>query len=438
MDVSGSRQHPAEKREKLKTMRIAMLSVHSSPLATLGGKEAGGMNVYVRELSRELGRRGISVDIFTRAQDPSVPMVVSLDRGVRVVNLHAGPAAPYDKNWLLAYLPEFIGRARCFADGEDLAYDMIHSHYFISGEAGLALRRSWGTPVVHMFHTLGAMKNQVARGAEERETQERVAIERRLMDEVDAVVAATPLDKAQMVWHYGADASRIRVAPCGVDLRRFHPRDMAAARAALDLPAPPHKLVLLVGRIEPLKGIDALIEATGLLLQRRPEWRGQLTALVVGGGGEGERSRWNTEQRRLDALRAEMGLQDAVRFLGARTQEQLPQLYAAADVTTMPSHYESFGMAALEGLASGRPVVATSAGGPAFIVEDGVSGLLTPPNDSEALADRLERVLADDELRAEMGQAAADRSQRFSWSHVAGEVLQVYHESLASRRRAAV
>ncbi|HWQ14121.1 MAG TPA: glycosyltransferase [Roseiflexaceae bacterium] len=415
-----------------------MLSVHSSPLAALGGKEAGGMNVYVRELSRELGRRGIAVDIFTRAQDPSAPTVVALERGVRVVNLHAGPAAPYDKNWLLAYLPEFVGRVRCFADGEDLTYDLIHSHYFISGEAGLALRRSWGAPVVHMFHTLGAMKNEVARGAEERETQQRIAIERHLMAEVDVVVAATPLDKAQMVWHYGADASRIRVVPPGVDLRRFHPRDMAAARMALGLPAPPHRLVALVGRIEPLKGIDALIEALALLLARHPEWRGRLGVLVVGGGGEGERTRWNAEQRRLDALRTALGVQDAVRFLGARSQEQLPLLYAAADVVTMPSHYESFGMAALEGLACGRPVVATCAGGPAFIVEDGVSGLLTPPGDPSALAARLERLLADDALRAEMGAAAAARAERFGWATVSCDVLQVYREALAGRRRAAV
>jgi D-inositol-3-phosphate glycosyltransferase len=419
-------------------MRIAMLSVHSSPLAALGGKEAGGMNVYVRELSRELGRRGIAVDIFTRAQDAAAPTVVALDRSVRLISLRAGPAAPYDKNWLLAYLPEFVGRVRCFADGEDLAYDLIHSHYFISGEVALALRRSWGVPAVHMFHTLGAMKNQVARGAEEQETEQRIAIERRQLGAMDAVIAATPLDRAQMVWHYGADAGSIRVIPCGVDQRRFFPRDMAAARVALGLPPAPHKLVLLVGRIEPLKGIDALIEATALLLERHPEWRGNLSALVVGGENESARSRWNTEQRRLDALRRELGVADAVQFLGSRTQEQLPQLYAAADVTTMPSHYESFGMAALEGLASGRPVVATNAGGPAFIVEDGVSGLLTPPNDADALAGRLEQLLVNDDLRASMGQAAATRADRFAWPTVACDVLRVYRDMLAGRRKLAV
>jgi D-inositol-3-phosphate glycosyltransferase len=409
-----------------------MLSVHSSPLANLGGKEAGGMNVYIRELARELGRRGILVDIFTRIQDPSAPTVVALDRGVRVINLRAGPSAPYDKNWLLTYLPEFVSRVRCFADGEDLTYDMIHSHYWLSGEAGVALRRVWHVPLVHMFHTLGALKNQVARGSEERETAQRVAIERRLMTEADAIIAATPLDKAQMVWNYGADAERISVVPCGVDLRRFQPRDMAAARTALDLPPPPHRIALLVGRIEPLKGIDSLFEATALLLERRPEWRGSLTALVVGGGAEGEPARWNAEQRRLDALRRELGVAEALHFAGARPQEQLAQFYAAADVVTMPSHYESFGMAALEGLASGRPVIATSAGGPAYIVEDGVSGLHVPPQNSQALADHLERLFGDDELRTAMGAAARARAARFGWPTVACEILQVYRELLAA------
>src|SRR6476620_11805857 len=170
-----------------RTMRIAMLSVHSSPIAQLGGKEAGGMNVYVRELSRELGRRGIGVDIFTRSQDAQAPTTVAIDRGVRVINLHTGPSAPYDKNWVLDYLPEFVNRVRCFADGQDLTYDLIHSHYWLSGQAALALRHSWGVPVVHMFHTLGAMKNRVARDAEERATSRRVAIERRLLDQADAI-----------------------------------------------------------------------------------------------------------------------------------------------------------------------------------------------------------------------------------------------------------
>ena len=388
------------------------------------------MNVYVRELSRELGRRGIGVDIFTRSQDSDAPTTVALDRGVRVINLHTGPSAPYDKNWVLDYMPEFVSRVRCFADGQDLTYDLIHSHYWLSGEAALALRRNWGVPIVHMFHTLGAMKNQVARAAEECETTRRLSAERRLIESADVIVAATSLDRAQMIWHYGAEAERVRVVPCGVDLRRFQPRDMAGAREALDLPPPPHRLLLLVGRIEPLKGIDALIQSVALLFGRRPELRGTLTALVVGGHGEIDRSRWNAEQRRLHTLRVELDVADAVRFVGARAQDQLPLFYSAADIVTMPSHYESFGMAALEGMACGRPTVATSAGGPAFVIEDGASGLLTPPDNAPALADRLERLLADDDLRAAMGAAAAERAERFGWPSVACDILRVYRDTL--------
>jgi D-inositol-3-phosphate glycosyltransferase len=411
-------------------MRIAMLSIHTSPIAQLGGKEAGGMNVYVRELSRELGRRGISVDMFTRSQDPNAPTVVELERNMRVVNLHTGPSAPYDKNWVLTYVPEFVSRARCFADGEDLTYDLIHSHYWLSGQAALALRRSWGVPVVHMFHTLGAMKNRVARGEQECETKQRIAIERKQIEAMDAIIAATPLDREQMVANYGVDADRIKVVPCGVDLRRFYPRDPATSRAALGLPAAPHKLLLLVGRIEPLKGIDALIRAVGLLIERRPEWRDSLTALVVGGGAETQPATWNAEQRHLDALRRELGLAHAIRFVGARPHDQLPLFYSAADIVTMPSHYESFGMATLEGLACGRPVVATNAGGPAHIVEDGVSGLLIRPDNHTALAAQFERLLADDALRERMGAAALARAQRFSWSAVASHILHVYSDTL--------
>lgn len=419
-------------------MRIAMLSIHSSPLASLGGKEAGGMNVYVRELARELGRRGLKIDIFTRSQRSAEMKIIDLDRGVRVVNLQAGPAAPYDKNWLLSYLPEFVNRVRCFADGDDLHYDLIHSHYWLSGEAALMLRRAWRVPVVHMFHTLGALKNKIARGAEERETAQRVMIERRLMGDVDALIAATPLDKAQMVWEYGADADHIHVVPAGVDLRRFHPRDMADARHALDLPPPPHRLIMLAGRIEPLKGIDALIEATALLLQKHPEWQNGLSAVIVGGAAEHEPEKWNTEQRRLDALRRSLGIAGHIRFVGSQPQDQLARYFNAADIVSMPSHYESFGMAALEGLASGRPVVATSAGGPAYIVEQDVSGLLVQPDNAQLLAEQLERLLVNDTLREEMGLAARTRALRFGWSSVACDVLKVYRTLVYAPRLAEV
>lgn len=409
-----------------------MLSVHSSPLARLGGKEAGGMNVYVRELARELGSRGVPVDIFTRSQDRGAPTVEPLSCGVRVVNLHTGPAAPYDKNWVLTYLPEFVSRVRCFADGEDLSYDIIHSHYWLSGEAALRLRRSWGVPVVHMFHTLAAMKNSVARSKEETETGRRIAIERRLMQEVDAVVAATPLDLAQMVWNYGADQERIRVVPCGVDLKRFHPVDAAAARASLGLAAD-ERLLLCVGRMEPLKGMDALIRAAALLREQGRPWAGALRVLLVGGDGEGRPQEWNTEQRRLDALRHELGVADRVSFLGAQPQELLPAYFSAADVVAVPSHYESFGMVALEAMAAGANVVASSAGGLALTVEDGRSGLLFPPDDHVALAAQIARLLDGPELAASLRAGARRRAAEYGWGTVGRRITDIYADLVSAR-----
>ncbi len=409
------------------SVRIAMLSVHSSPLARLGGKEAGGMNVYVRELARELGSRGVPVDIFTRSQDRRAPTVEPLACGVRVINLHTGPAAPYAKDWVLTYLPEFVNRVRCFADGEDLAYDLIHSHYWLSGEAALRLRRSWGVPVMHMFHTLGAMKNSIARSKEETETGQRIAIERRLMQEVDAVVAATTLDRAQMVWNYEADAERIRVVPCGVDLRRFQPKDRAAARARLGLSVD-EELLLCVGRMEPLKGMDALIRALALLADTEPAQRRRRRVLLIGGDDESRPGDWNSEQRRLDALRRALGVADRVSFLGARPHEQLADYFAAANVVAVPSHYESFGMAALEALACGAAVVAANVGGLALTIEDGRSGLLFPADDHVALADQIRRILGDPAYARALEAGARRRASEYGWPSVAKRVITIYDE----------
>ncbi len=404
-----------------------MLSVHSSPLARLGGKEAGGMNVYVRELARELGRRGVPVDIFTRSQDRHVPMVEPLACGVRVINLHTGPAAPYAKDWVLTYLPEFVSRVRCFAEGEDLSYDLIHSHYWLSGEAALRLRRSWGVPVLHMFHTLGAMKNSIARSQEETETSQRIAIERKLMHEADAVVAATSLDRAQMVWNYAAEPEQIRIVPCGVDLHHFQPQAQIEARARLGLPRD-EDLLLCVGRMEPLKGMDALIRALALLAQQEPTRRTTRRVLLVGGETEDQSAAWNSEQRRLDALRHQLGIADRVTFLGAQPQELLPDYFAAADVVVVPSHYESFGMAALEALACGSVVIASNVGGLALTIEDGRSGLLFPADDHVALATQISRVFGDADLASALRTGARQRASEYGWPSIARRINTIYHE----------
>lgn len=322
---------------------------------------------------------------------------------------------------------------RCFADGQDLTYDVIHSHYWLSGKAGVWLRRSWGIPLVHMFHTLGVMKNRVARSVEEAETSRRVAIERQLLLAADSIVAATPLDRAQMVWHYGAALDRISVIPCGVDLDLFQPQLQVDTRVQLGL-SPQEQLLLCVGRMEPLKGMDCLIRALALLHARQPGWRDTLRVMLIGGGSEAQPDQWNTEQRRLATLRAELGVADRVTFLGAQPQQRLPDYYAAADVVVVPSHYESFGMVALEALACGVPVVASNVGGLSYTIEDGRNGLLVPPDNPEALADQLERLLTDADLALTLRNAARQRAQSYAWSSVARRMIHLYRELIAHQR----
>lgn len=406
-------------------MQIAILSLHTSPLARLGGKEAGGMNVYVREQARELGRRGVLVDIFTRSQAPDVPPQVALAPGVQVISLPAGPLAPYDKNAILAHLDAFVAGVQQFAANHARDYALIHSHYWVSGAAALRLRPHWQVPVVQMFHTLGALKNRVARSTEETETSARIALERQLLHEVDAVVAATPLDRAHMIEQYGADGAHIHVIPCGVDTALFRPQPQDAARAHLGLPTAP-RLLLGLGRMEPLKGLDALIEALALLRRSQAAGAADLRVLLVGGEPEERPAQWNAEQRRLANLRDSLGLDDAVIFAGAQPQTLLPSYYAAADVFVMPSHYESFGLAALEALACGTPVVASNAGGLAFIIEDGRSGLLVPPNDPPALAAQLERVLGDAALWQRLHMGGLQRAATYSWARVVDSLDQLY------------
>jgi D-inositol-3-phosphate glycosyltransferase len=416
-------------------MRVAMLSVHTSPLAGLGGKEAGGMNVYVRELSRELGRRGVFVDIFTRSQSLDSPLITLVERNVTLVTLPAGPESPYDKNLILNYADEFVDGVLNYAKINSYTYDIIHSHYFVSGIIGIMLRERLNAPVVHMFHTLGAMKNVVARSDEERETGQRIALEGDLMRQADTIVAATTLDMSQMVWHYDANPEHIRIVPCGVDLHRFQPHDMAEARSILGLPAQPTPLVLLIGRIEPLKGIDALIRAVALVRQQHPHLA-ELEAIVVGGASDQQPEHWNTEQRRLDQIRRELGIAHAIKFVGARPQSQLSLYHAAADVVTMPSHYESFGMAALEAMASGRPVIATNAGGPATIITHGVNGLLTPPDNAAELAQHLAYVLQDSHTAYKLGTSARQRAERYGWSNIGCDILDIYRAALRQQREA--
>jgi D-inositol-3-phosphate glycosyltransferase len=411
-------------------MRIAMLSYHTCPLATLGGKDTGGMNVYVRELTRQLGRNGIHVDVFTRSQDEHIPQVShNLGFGNRVVHILAGPQVPLPKQELVNFLPEFVSRIRDFTQNRSLQYDLIHSHYWMSGIAAGALKTTWNVPVVHMFHTLGLMKQRVARQGEEAEGNYREAGERQVLNLADRIVAATLAELAQLQWLYQADTRKIEVIPPGVDLSHFYPIPRDEAKAYLGVP-PCDQMLLFVGRVETLKGIDSLIEAVALMRQKGE----QVCLAVIGGDPDLSPAALSEEMTRLQAMRERFGLQESVAFLGRKSQETLPYYYSAAEAVVVPSHYESFGMVALEAMACGTPVVASQVGGLAFLVQDGITGFTVPVEEPNTLATRLTELVQNPGLREQMGHQAAVFAQDYSWEKITERMIKVYQKVLSEAK----
>jgi D-inositol-3-phosphate glycosyltransferase len=344
------------------------------------------------------------------------------------VHVPAGPESPIDKNLIADHLPEFVQGVREFAQRDGVEYDIIHSHYWLSGLAARALRSTWDVPIVHMFHTLGHMKNSVASSPGEWETERRLYGEAAIMAFADRLVAATPLERAQMVWLYGADATRIATVPCGVDLSLFGPIPQDEAKQVLGLPLQ-RCVILFVGRIEPLKGIDTLLRAIALLAPEMPCWRDELSVIIIGGAPGAGIQQVNDELARLERLRTELGIEDLVTFQGAKDQDTLGYYYSAAEMVVMPSHYESFGMVALEAMACGTPVVASKVGGLAFSVQDGQTGFLVPDGDAEALASRIRLLLKDRDLQHRLGQQAAHWAQRYGWPAIADEIIDLYKKA---------
>ncbi|MBI3538615.1 MAG: glycosyltransferase [Chloroflexi bacterium] len=408
-------------------MNIAMLSVHTGPLAALGGKETGGMNVYVRELARELARRGHEINIFTRSQDPRAPRVHADGlEGARVILIPAGPEAPQDKKLLFDFLPAFAHGVQEYAEREQIHFDIYHSHYWLSGWVARELQACQRAPVVQMFHTLGALKNRVARTPNDRETDHRIEIERAVMQFADRLIASTPRDRQHMIEWYGAPEEKIEIIPPGVNLDLFRPIAMADAKEFVETSLDDHT-VLFVGRIDPIKGIDTWFKAMALLVAENPELRPKMCVCLIGGDVDDE-AQPDAELARLQALKEELGISDIVTFLGRRAQESLPYYYSAADAVVMPSLYESFGMVALEAMACGAPVVASDVGGLSFIVRDGETGYLVPENDPHALAACLKPLLFDPKLRARLGARGIEIAREYAWSHVADQIELVYAE----------
>ncbi len=411
-------------------MQIAMLSYHTCPLATLGGKDTGGMNVYVQMLTRRLGRLGIHVDVYTRSQDEHVPHVLhDLGYGNRIVHVPSGPEIPLPKPKLSEYIPTFVDGIIQFASQKKIHYDIIHSHYWMSGIAALALKKVWSVPVITMFHTLGLMKQRVARSDEEAEGDYRVNGEKEVLINSDRIVASTLAEFAQLQWLYQADPSKVVVIPPGVDTSHFYPILPEEAKEFIGIP-PEHRMLLYVGRIEPLKGIDTLIRSLSIIRRKGILDRHCCLCLsIIGGDPIVEDGDMSDEMARLKSLSEEYGLVDLVTFLGRRDQDALPYYYSAAEAVIMPSHYESFGMVALEAMACGTPVVASEVGGLAFLVKDGETGFHFPAEDPEALSERLIALIENDDLRKNMSANAASLAKEYDWQIIAQRISGLYDET---------
>ncbi|MEM6529189.1 MAG: glycosyltransferase, partial [Chloroflexota bacterium] len=361
--------------------RLAILSVHTSPIAAPGGKKVGGMNTYVREIAQEFARRGIEVDIFTRRVSPLQPNIdSSLGEGVNVIHVNAGSAVEMGPTDIYPHLQQFTAGVIAHTIRRNISYDMIFSHYWLSGRVAQMLKEAWGTPFVQMFHTLGHMKNRIP-SVTSPVPEIRIRVETQVVEWADMIIANTPAERAQLLWLYHADRRKIVVCPPGVNTMRFYPVGREAARDKLGI-SQDDNLLLFVGRIEPLKAVDSIIEALHIM-NRQPEALANTRLVIVGGDPKDCTDR---DMMALQKLTKDYGMGDVVSFVGAKGQDDLVMWYAAATTVIMPSEYESFGMVALEAMATGTPVIASEVGGLAFLVRDGETGLLVPARAPQQLA----------------------------------------------------
>ena len=405
--------------------RVAMISVHTSPLEQPGTGDAGGMNVYVVETALRMARRGIEVEIFTRATASEHPSTVELAPGVLVRHVVAGPFEGLGKDDLPSQLCAFTaGVLRAEARHEPGWYDVVHSHYWLSGQVGWLARDRWGVPLVHTAHTLARVKNAALADGDPPEPRVRVIGEDQVVAEADRLVCNTRIEARELVDLYRADPARIVTIPPGVDLARFRPGDRASARRALTI-APDAVVLAFAGRIQPLKAPDVLLHAAAALLRRDPALRSRLVVLVAGGpSGSGL-----AEPTGLQQLATRLGLDDVVCFLPPQAGTGLPTIFRAADVVAVPSHNESFGLVALEAQACGTPVVAARVGGLPVAVADGRSGLLVDGHRAEPWADALAAVALDPARRATLARGAVAHAQRFSWDRTTDALLGTYEEA---------
>ncbi|MQG32105.1 MAG: glycosyltransferase family 1 protein [SAR202 cluster bacterium] len=395
----------------MSVQRAAFITLHACPLAAPGQGKSGGMNVYVRQLASALGNMGMEIDIFTREHPDVVNRIETIGPNVRVIHIAAGDTEAHVGE-LYAHLPAFLKQLNAFREEEGLEYDVVHSHYWLSSWVGRELSQAMGVPHLVTFHTLGLIKMQSRAG--EVEQLERPVVESEVMASADRIIAFSPHERDAMARLYGADAAKVSLVPCGVDLSVFRPLDQQAVRDRLGLNG--EKILLYVGRVEPLKGLDLLVETAAQM-----DSEDGVRVIVVGADVNGDR-----EMDRVKLLAKERDLEGQIDFVGQVDHKELPLYYNAADVCVVPSYYESFGLVALESMACGTPVVATRVGGLSTIIQHGRTGYLKPWRCPDAFANSVEMIISSDGLQQSMGTAARKHAEGMGWDTIASMMWDEY------------
>lgn len=411
--------------------RVALISVHTSPLAQPGIGDAGGMNVYVWQTAKRLAERGVEVEIFTRATSSTEAPVVGAAPGITVRNVVAGPFEGLDKRDLPTQLCAFTaGVLRAEAGRPVGYYDLVHSHYWLSGQVGWLARDRWAVPLVHTAHTLAAVKNSALAEGDTPEPAMRQIGEQQVVDEADRLIVNTETEAQQLISIHNADPDRIDVVTPGADLDIYTPGSRTEARLALGLD-PDEVVVTFVGRIQPLKAPDVLVRAAAPLIRRGLSDGKKLRLLIAGGPSGSGMDRPSS----LIELTRELGVESSVTFIPPQSPQQLAGVYRASNLVAVPSYSESFGLVAIEAQAAGVPVLAANVGGLSVAIRDGVSGVLVDGHDIDRWSAELDRLLGDEQVLAEMGVAAHQHAQHFSWDHTADQLLAGYGKAIETFRR---
>ncbi|MFC1647110.1 glycosyltransferase [Patescibacteria group bacterium] len=411
----------------MKPKNILLISYHTCPLASEEGKESGGMNVYVYELSCQLAKIGYKIDVVTRCQDSGEPVIVKVCPNFRVIHLNAGPAKPIHKKKLLAYIPEFVNSVIEFIKKENTNYHILDAHYYQSGLIALKLNSLFPKkkPIAMTFHTLGMMKNLAARSTNEQEDPERIKIELKLVKKSDLIITPSANEKKYLKYFYNVNANKVAVIPPGVNIKIFKPINTKKARKKTGLNTKDN-IILFVGRVEPLKGIDVIMYALKILKLRMPSQNIKL--LVIGGDITQHIKKWSTPLKQLNKLRLALDVSENVQFVGQQPQHDLAYYYNAADVVVMPSHYESFGMAAAEAMACGVPVITTNVAGVSDLIDDKHKNLITSINNPLLLASQLEKLLTDTNSYKQARDNTLANVKDLSWEKIANLVSDNYSE----------